>query len=86
MTKITYWTLNSKVLKFPINSLSSEEPEKQAEHGWEVWDGTTNDEGRAAFDGEKAFIKFVNFMDEHGDKLPQILVNVQVKICLNLNF
>merc|ERR1712158_119163 len=54
-----------------------EEPEKQPEHGWQVWDGTTNDEGRAAFDGEKAFIKFVNFMDEHGDKLPQILVNVQ---------
>merc|ERR1712004_946625 len=54
-----------------------EEPEKQPEHGWQVWDGTTNDEGRAAFDGEKAFIKFVNFMNEHGDKLPQILVNVQ---------
>lgn len=54
-----------------------EEPEKQPEHGWEVWDGTTNDEGRAAFDGERAFIKFVNFMEEHGEKLPQILVNVQ---------
>ncbi|CBY07585.1 unnamed protein product [Oikopleura dioica] len=54
-----------------------EEPEKQPEHGWEVWDGTNQDEGRAAFDGEKAFIKFVNFMEEHGDKLPKILVNVQ---------
>ena len=63
---------------------SSEEPEKQPEHGWQVWDGTTNDEGRAAFDGEKAFIKFVNFMDEHGDKLPQILVNVQVQTAKNL--
>lgn len=66
-------------LKFQNYSLSSEEPEKQPEHGWEVWDGTTNDEGRAAFDGERAFIKFVNFMEDHGDKLPQILVNVQVK-------
>ena len=61
-----------------------EEPEKQPEHGWEVWDGTTNDEGRAAFDGERAFMKFVNFMEEHGEKLPQILVNVQVSILSKL--
>jgi len=54
-----------------------EQPEEKPESGWEVWDGSTEDEGRAAFDGERAFIKFVNFMDEHGDKLPQILVNVQ---------
>ena len=55
-----------------------EKPEEQPEAGWEVWDGTTRDEARAAFDGERAFIKFVNFMEEHGEKLPQILVNVQV--------
>ena len=79
MSEMTIWSHNPKYLKFPNNNLSLEEAEKQPENGWEVWDGTTNDEGRAAFDGEKAFIKFVNFMDEHGDKLPQILVNVQVK-------
>lgn len=75
-------TLNDQVrflIKKKLSILISEEPEKQPEHGWEVWDGTNQDEGRAAFDGEKAFIKFVNFMEEHGDKLPKILVNVQVQ-------
>ncbi|CAG5102911.1 Oidioi.mRNA.OKI2018_I69.chr1.g524.t1.cds [Oikopleura dioica] len=69
--------VNMEILNGDHDFERPEKPEEQPEAGWEVWDGTTGDEARAAFDGERAFIKFVNFMEEHGEKLPQILVNVQ---------